>query len=386
MNGSWATTTLGALCVVGTSIGLVGLAETPILASAARSSPASAPKAFVSTLGQPAQIGSTVPPNGDVNPYGVALVTASVGHLEAGDVLVSNFNDKANVQGTGTTLVELSPTGKLTVFAQLSSLPPGQRCPGGIGLGTGLVILPGGFVVVGSVPAAGPSGAPAAANPNGCLIVLSATGKVVGTWSNPAINGPWDMTSSVSGNRATIFVSNVLSRPSSLATVPTTGSCTISRLSVTLGSGVPQLVAATTIATGFPWEVNKSTFMLGPTGLALSPTGVLYVAQTLGNDVNAIPGALTRRAPLAYRASILTHGGSLDAPLGMVMAPNGDVVVTNGNDGNLVEIDPEGHQVAKATLIKNGAGDLFGIALAANGTGIVFVDDGANAIDRASRG
>ena len=56
------------------------------------------------------------------------------------------------MQGTGTTLVEVSPAGKASVFANISALPAGQACPGGIGLTTALGILPGGWVVVGSLP------------------------------------------------------------------------------------------------------------------------------------------------------------------------------------------------------------------------------------------
>ena len=59
-------------------------------------------------------IGSTVPANGDVNPYGVAVVPHSRGRLHRGDVLVSNFNNKANLQGTGTTIVQVSPGGHRT--------------------------------------------------------------------------------------------------------------------------------------------------------------------------------------------------------------------------------------------------------------------------------
>jgi hypothetical protein len=38
--------------------------------------------------------------------------SACSARLTAGDILVSNFHDKANVQGTGTTLVEITPAGK----------------------------------------------------------------------------------------------------------------------------------------------------------------------------------------------------------------------------------------------------------------------------------
>src|ERR1700722_7190718 len=349
-------------------------------------SPAPAPtvNAFIKTLGSPVQIGSTVPANGDVNPYGIAVIPTSSGTLVKGDILVSNFNDKANVQGTGTTLVEGSPSGKLTQFANLSSLPAGDHCPGGIGLSTGLAVLPGGWVVVGSIPAAGPSGAPANDNPVGCIIVLDSSGQVTETWSNPDINGPWDLTTSVQASQAEIFVATPSTRPAGDQTVPKTGTCTVARLDVTLGSGMPQLTATTLVGTAFPWEVNQPTFVLGPTGLALGSNGVLYVAQTLDNHITAIPDALTRTAPIADGSSTLTSGGALNAPLGMVLAPNGDLVVTNGNDGNIVEITPQGVQIATLTLVKNGAGDLFGIALNAAGNGIAFVNDGGNEIETAS--
>jgi len=98
------------------------------------------------------KIASTVPANGDVNPYGVATVTQSTGALVAGDTLVSNFNSKANVQGTGTTIVQVSPSGATTLFAHIAKLPTTMSCPGGVGLTTALGILPGGWVVVGSLP------------------------------------------------------------------------------------------------------------------------------------------------------------------------------------------------------------------------------------------
>ena len=45
------------------------------------------------------QVASTVPPNGDLNPYGVAVVQRTSGKLNAGDILVGNFNNKANLLG-----------------------------------------------------------------------------------------------------------------------------------------------------------------------------------------------------------------------------------------------------------------------------------------------
>src|SRR4029077_15975706 len=64
-------------------------------------------------------ISSTVPANGDVNPYGIAQVPASIGSLVAGNLLISNFNSSANLQGTGTTLVQITPNGGFSLFAQI---------------------------------------------------------------------------------------------------------------------------------------------------------------------------------------------------------------------------------------------------------------------------
>jgi len=65
----------------------------------------------------------------------------------------------------------------------------------------------------------------------------------------------------------------------------------------------------------------------------------------------------------------------------MTLAPNGDLIVVNGDNGNAVEITPAGKQLATRALIKNGAGDLFGIIMAPAGNGILIVNDGTNALD-----
>src|SRR5271165_1061262 len=60
-------------------------------------------------LPSPVRTVSTVPANGDLNPYGVAFVPRHFdrgsGPLKHGDILVSNFNNSSNLQGTGTTIV-----------------------------------------------------------------------------------------------------------------------------------------------------------------------------------------------------------------------------------------------------------------------------------------
>src|ERR1035438_1876907 len=141
---------------------------------AAASTRSTSGQAFLLTLGKPRQVASTVPSNGDVNPYGVAVVPETVGKLVKGDTLVSNFNNKANVQGTGTTIMQVSPSGTVGTFANLVSLPTAKACPAGIALTSGLSILPGGWVVVGSLPTSA-GGALPSENPAGCLIDRKST-------------------------------------------------------------------------------------------------------------------------------------------------------------------------------------------------------------------
>ncbi|MGO9874517.1 MAG: hypothetical protein ACLPVY_12015 [Acidimicrobiia bacterium] len=327
-------------------------------------------------------IGSTVPADGDVNPYGLAIVPVSAGRLVAGDTLVSNFNSKANVQGTGTTLVQVSPTGTLQLFADLSHLASGQSCPGGVGLTTALTILPGGWVVVGSLPTAA-GGALPSPDPVGCLIVVNDAGTPVETITNNNVVGPWDMAVASTPNTASLFISNALGgNTSTNKGVPVTGNCTVVRIDLALTAGAPPKVTGTTvIGTAYPWKADKAALVLAPTGLALGANGTLYVDDTQTNSISAIPNATTRTDALTAAATRITSGGGLNAPLGMVAAPNGNIIVVNGNDGNATEVTPAGTQVAHKTLVKNGAGDLFGLAVIPAANGIVFVNDGTNALD-----
>ena len=172
-------------------VGSALLAASAFALFTSASASGASPPPFLAALHHNSLVGSTVPANGDVNPYGVAVVPTTTGKLTKGDVLVSNFNAKSNLQGTGTTIVEMSPDGSRTVFSQLrSSTLPGQ-CPGGVGLTTALVALAGGWVVVGSLPTTNGTAATARA---GCLIVLNSHGVAKETISGAPISGPWDMT------------------------------------------------------------------------------------------------------------------------------------------------------------------------------------------------
>jgi len=162
---------------------------------------------FIDPFNSVQTIAPTVPKHGDVNPYGVAVVPVSRANLVAGDVLVSNFNNHRNLQGTGSTIVEVSPGGGSTLFASLAPNKLPGPCPGGLGLTTALVALRSGWVIVGSLPTKDGTSASMQA---GCLLVVDPSDTVVETISGPPINGPWDMTAVDAGTTATLFVSNVL--------------------------------------------------------------------------------------------------------------------------------------------------------------------------------
>jgi hypothetical protein len=362
------------------ALGLVAAASLPVPGASAAAAPSVA--GFLGGLHTVSQLASTVPANGDVNPYGVAVVPTSLGRLIAGDTLVSNFNDKANVQGTGTTIVQISPAGQRQLFTQVSKLPAGQQCPGGSGLTTALGILPGGWVVVGTLPTAKGGDLPSM-DPAGCLIVLNDLGAPVETVTNKDIIAPWDLAMKVSGTSAELFVSDALGGNTSTDHgVPFAGNCDVVRVDLALSATSPPMPTSTTVVgKDFQWQANKAALVLAPTGLALGGNGTLYVDDSQTNKISAIPLALTRTSPAKASATVISSGGALDAPLGMTVVANGDLVVVNGNNGNSVEVNPGGKQVANKTLVKNGAGDLFGLAPTQTGDGLLFVNDGTNALD-----
>ena len=318
----------------------------------------------------PEQTFSTVPPSGDVNPYGVAYVPQgfSAGTtLHPGDLLVSNFNNSTNTQGTGLTIVRITPSGQRSVFFQGAS---------GLGLTTALGVLQAGFVIVGSVPNNnGTIGA-------GALLILDANGNLVETISDPnVLNGPWDLTINDQGALAQVFVSNVLSG-------------TVTRINLKILAGGPPIIQSMTqIATGYIHRPDPAALLVGPTGLAFDAKhDILYVASTGDNAIFAIPNALTAQDDFGTGAIIYQDPVHLHGPLGLVLAPNGDLITSNGDAVNanpnqtneIVEFTPTGHFVAQTPVDFSGTpGGAFGIAIATFGNEVRFaaVDDNLNAVN-----
>jgi hypothetical protein len=277
----------------------------PTLSSASHAEEAFLPRAINS---------STIPQNGDVNPYGVAFVPGGFptgGAISAGDVLISNFNDNTNTQGTGTTIVRQSELGPiaapgtaLTFFA--SPLP---------GLSTALGVLRGGYVLVGNV--ATPNGSFSTIVPKACALqVIDRFGHLKATWADP--DGPWDLTIDDHGTWAHVFVSNVLSGK-------------VVRLDVSVTSESVMIEHIATVATGYPVQPSTAAVILGPTGVAFDEgTDTLYVASPADNTIYSVSRASHRASPVT-KGEIVFSNPHLIGPLALRFAPNGNLLTANGD-------------------------------------------------------
>jgi hypothetical protein len=349
------------------------------------------PKGMLETLHRHKTLASTIPDNGDVNPYAIVVAPVSSGAIEQGDVLVDNFNNISNLQGTGTTIVNYRPSTKQTkLFAQV---PQNLKdCPGGVGLTTAMTMLKTGWVIVGSFPS---KDGTTKTKGDGCLLVFNSSGKHVATWAGPTINGPWgNMVTVDRGDSATLFISmagfgvpgpDVIDAETKYPV--TVRQATVLRLEITIPEGKdPVLQSQTVIGDGFAQRADRDNFVFGPTGLALGNDDTLYVTDGLDNEISAIEHASTR-SDSAKTGRSVTKDGLLGWPLAMVMTPAGHLIVANGKNGQAVEIDPlSGKQIYAHWLDSNqaqsppGNGDLFGIALTPDGKGLYYVEDDVNAL------
>jgi len=331
---------------------------------------------------QPNLVVSTVPPSGDLNPYGVAFVPKGFpagGELHPGDIVVSNFNNSANIQGTGSTIVTIHPDGTQTLFFQ---------GPAGLGLSTALGVLRSGFVIVGNVPSSDGLGVCNEVDGQetgvgqGSLMVLDKHGQVVRTIaSEQFLDGPWDLTIRDRGEHAAVFVSNVLSG-------------TVTRLDLELHDQCRhdedrvEVERKTQIGSGYLHRCDPAAFVIGPTGVALDEKrDILYVSSTGDNKIFSIHDASDRRQDAGTGNVFISDDTHLHGPLGLARAPNGDLLSTQGDAINadpaqvseMVEYDRHGNFIAQFS-IDPAAGAAFGLAIRRLGDGFILaaVDDATN--------
>ncbi len=315
---------------------------------------------------------STIPANGDVNPYGVAVVPHTLlgsTVLQPGDILVSNFNNAQNLQGTGTTIVRINSQGQQSLFYQAPV----------VGLTAALGILSDGIVIVGSLPTADGTAATVQA---GSLLFVDPRGKLLGSVVSPnLVNGPWGMAvHDLGGGFAQVFVSNVLSG-------------TIVRFDVSYDGGGQTVIVpkSVTIASGYSHRTDPAALVLGPSGLAYDAQhDVLYAASSADNAVYSIAQASSVTSTQGTGSIIFNDATKLHGPLDLTLAPTGHLIVANSDGSNvdpnqpseLVEFTTTGQFVGQYSIDPNNGG-AFGVNVTTVGFATVrvaAVDDNANTL------
>src|SRR5215471_5419430 len=291
---------------------LVSLSAATLLVALARQTAIAAPVV-------PLQV-STSPSNGDLNPYGLINVPAGfpAGSIATGQLLVSNFNNSANIQGKGTTIIAVDPvSGNTSLFFKGTPRTP-------LGFSNALTVAQAGFVFAGSVPTSDPAGT---VPEPGALLVFDNQGHLVSQLSqSDSINGPWGMAINDQGAEAQLFVSNVLDG-------------TITRLEVSFQHGSFAVVGAPlTIAHGYSFGLDPTAVVVGPAGLAYdSNNDVLYVASELDNKIFALDGAGKTTSDLGTGNVVFSDSKHLRGPLGLIIATNGDLITANADPSTVTK-------------------------------------------------
>jgi sugar lactone lactonase YvrE len=272
----------------------------------------------------------------------------------------------------GRTIVRVTPNGQTSVFF---------RAPDSIanvGLTDALGILKSGFVIVGSVPTL--DGTMNTVQ-QGSLMIIDKNGNLVQNLTDPTLlNGPWGLAVNDGGSRAQLFVANV-------------NSGTITRIDLVIPpGGNPMVESKTQIASGYVHRTDPAAIVIGPSGLAYDAReDILYVASTGDNEIFAIPDAKDRESDAGTGKVVVNDQTHLHGPLGLVLAPNGDLITANNDAVNadpmqpseVAEFTPGGEFVGQISLNPSiDAG--FGIALQFAGPDqqvrFAAVDDNTNTV------
>ena len=294
------------------------------------------------TLKRQVVIGSTIDSKHDqLNPYGLTVAPSTAGDFTAGDLVVCNFNDKTNRQGTGYTIVALHPH-------------PGAR----------------------------PRLVSDARRLRGCDALALAPDDTI--WAaafkandNPVISASGSLLTNIRGGPfyhpfGQVFAQPTSGNPAFYESNAITG--TVVRIN--LGSPFTFDV----IARGFAVNHGRPGSILGPSGLAYNPNGdILYVVDGTNNtvvafsNVSSIPsnGVMVAKdgtsftGKFASDASLVYAGRPLNGPISSALLFNGNLVI--GNTGNpsgqniMVELSPSGQVLDVRNVDRGASGALFGM-------------------------
>jgi len=308
---------------------------------------------------------STVPANGDLNPYGLSFVPADFpvgGAVRPGQMLISNFND-TSLQGRGSTIITIDPNdGQTGLFFQ-GTAP--------IGFTNALGVVRAGLVFAGSVFTTDGTSSTAG---SGGLYVLDKTGHVVtNLGESDLINGPWGMAIHEQDSGAQLFVSNVFDG-------------TVTRLDVVFANGGVSVRKSLTIGSGYGFGPDAAAVVVGPAGLAYDAVrDTLFVASEKDDAIFALRDAGKTEVNLGTGTLVFQDAAHLHGPLGLIFAPYRNLLVANADpavsqDPNepseIVEFSRSGEFVRQYSVDPNlGAAFALG-ATSRDGHGVfAYVDD-----------
>jgi uncharacterized protein (TIGR03118 family) len=346
---------------------------------------------------------TTVPANGDLNPYGLAVVPAGFpggGLIHAGEYLVSNFNNSTNAQGTGTTIVAITP-------GQNPATAPVFFNSQAVGLTESLSVLKSGFVIVGNVPTT------SSTIGSGSLQIINRFGTVVQTLTDANTNsnlfdGPWASAVNDKGNTAQLFVSNLESgaitrinfkvvkkhgqanlkvvtmrQIASGYTVMTSPGSPASTGNVfvqtNLVSSIPGMAPDTDPNLQGPWGISFST--TSPFWIADQPNGVSTLYSVNGLSATTVPLVVS----IANEGNAPPSNNQTNGPTGTVAtgAPGISTVSTdfpvNGNEAHFIFANLDGsisgwNSGASSTIEATVPGASFtGLAIGNTSTGAVQI-------------
>ena len=317
-------------------------------------------------------IGSTVDPIfNEVNPYGLDIAKATIGPIATGDLVVCNFNNSANAQGTGSTIIALHPIAGSTPvhIAQDASLT--------------------GCDAIAVAPNDNIWAAAFAANDNpivapGGAVLTTLPG---GPWQHPfgqafAPNpGPFGIAAFYESNAADGSIVRIDIHPGPAFTFDV-------------------------IATGFAVNGGAPGSILGPSGLQYDAAhDRLFIVDGANNTlvsfkhVSTIPqggitvNGTTFSGPFSRRARLVFSGAPLNGPISSALLFDGHIVLGNTLDPNgqnlMVEIAPHGGRVLNVKNVDTGAGAaLFGMVASGSSTAdakLYFNDDNDNTVKLLSK-
>ena len=314
----------------------------------------------------------------DANPYGVAIApsgTTPGGTLHAGDIVVTNFG----ATGTGTTLVR---------FPQKAG--PGHLYNTGSNSG-----------VNGPVAEAfNPTGNDWIANSNANNVeILDTSGNLAVTITSPLFNKPWGqafnggVANPKDGSVAAFFSTNAADGTlDRIDIIPNGGSVTFKVYQIGQLGWTSSPAVATIAPQGMAWV--STWYWAGNTY-----QDVLFVNDPANNRIAAYPNSSTINTSSKKstdKGITVFKGKPLNTAAGLAINPiNGDILVVNQLDNNIVELNPStGTVVGTRTLDNvpvnpsNGTGSaLFGLAATTDSKGnlvVYFTDDLTNTLDMLS--